>query len=125
MHKVADKKAFSYVAAAYEPVFEEAKLFPGATFVWKTTTVAKTHLAEQVGGAKHGHVQAHWQLTWHRLLTGMAHHHGWHILDAHSVTANALSAGIVGFWDKLHYYAFMYEQLNDVLINGVCEIDTR
>lgn len=101
---------FAQIAAAYEPVFEQARETVGPLFVWRTTTVMKRK--DVLGGDGH--------LTWARLLTGMAHHYGWHILDAHAVAAKALHAGIDAFFDGLHYYSFMYEQLNDVLYNGIC-----
>jgi flagellar motor protein MotB len=101
------------VAAVYEPLLANAKAAAGngrAQFIWKSTTASF-----------HGQSNALPVIyDWHSLLTSMARHYRWNVMDAFGVTRSMMTSGMYGFWDALHYHAFVYDQLNDVLLNGLC-----
>jgi hypothetical protein len=59
-------------------------------------------------------------LTYHDLLTALAHQHGWDVLDAFAVTRSLYVDKVQGMWDALHFLPFVYDQLNDLLLNGLC-----
>lgn len=134
-HWLATAKADNYseFAGKFEPIFTDYKSFvprlatssaghiPRSRLVWKTTTAVRSQLTKDNSSlANSNHERNHWRVAWPRLLTAMAYHHGWSIFDAHYITSEAAQEGINGFWDGLHYHAFMYDQLNDVLLNGLC-----
>ncbi|KAF6252430.1 hypothetical protein COO60DRAFT_1463689 [Scenedesmus sp. NREL 46B-D3] len=117
-HKGMTSPSNSYhaVAAAYEPLFVKAaaKAAAGrgkAQIIWKSTTAISVPRALKEMLA----VQ-----DWHHLLTSMARHYKWSVMDAFDVTSSLAQTGVDGFWDRLHFHAFVYDQLNDVLLNGLC-----
>jgi hypothetical protein len=104
------------VAAVYEPLFATAAATAAAgrgkaQIIWKSTTsFGNPRLAKEPPA----------QYDWHSLLTSMARHYRWTVMDAFGVTLSMTTSGVYGFWDALHYHAFVYDQLNDVLLNGLC-----
>ena len=46
----------------------------------------------------------------------------WGILDVRALTISALKQGLVFYsFDEVHFYAIMYEQSNDLLLNILCD----
>lgn len=54
------------------------------------------------------------------MLNSMARFHSWDFYDGHAVTRAMMRTGLDGNWDNLHFLPFVYDQLNDVLLNGIC-----
>lgn len=77
--------------------------------IWKTTT----HRDDEASYAQSGR-------GWMYSLDGLARFWRWHILDAFSMTQRMSNLGIASMWDRLHFEPFVYDQLNDVLLNGIC-----
>jgi hypothetical protein len=110
---------YTDAAAAYEPIFAAARDARRSgnkrtRFVWRTTTHARKPTV--VGPDSF----SNWNPLWHRMLTGLARFHKWEVYDGHAVSRAMLRAGLDGHWDNLHFLPFVYDQLNDVLLNGVC-----
>lgn len=44
----------------------------------------------------------------------------WDIMDARIITQAAKNQGLNLYWDQMHFLPFVYEELNDVLLNMLC-----
>lgn len=98
--------------AVYQHVFNapdvlQQRLNGKLQLIWKTTTA-------RADEATYMH------RPWMHLLDGLAKFYGWDIMDAFGVTESMLESGVNSWWDALHFEAFVYDQLNDVLLNGIC-----
>lgn len=128
-HRGISQPANSYqaVAAVYKPVLQElaakAKASNGSLkFVWKTVTATHSDIPAGLNDINPMAAEARpgFTLDWNQLLASIAKYHGWDVMDAFPVTKRLVAAGVTGFWDGLHYLPFVYDQLNDVLLNGLC-----
>lgn len=98
--------------AVYQHVFNapdilQRRLTGQLQLVWKTTTARADE-------------NSYMHRPWMYLLDGMAKFYGWDTMDAFGVTQPMLKLGMNSWWDALHFEAFVYDQLNDVLLNGIC-----
>jgi len=118
MHHGLKDKLHNYTdaAAAYEPIFAAATddSRKKTQFIWRTTTHARQP------PMIHLHSMSNWNPVWHRMVNSMARLHRWEFYDGHAVTRSMMRSGLDGHWDNLHFLPFVYDQLNDVLLNGIC-----
>jgi hypothetical protein len=107
---------YTAAAALYEPVFAAATdaARKSTKFIWRTTTHARSPPFAPA------HSSSNWNPVWHRMVNSMARYHRWEMYDGHAVTRAMMRAGLDGNWDNLHFLPFVYDQLNDVLLNGIC-----
>jgi hypothetical protein len=47
----------------------------------------------------------------------------WEVLDAYELTAAAARQGLDLYEDFVHFVPLVYEQINDVLLNALCDAD--
>jgi hypothetical protein len=116
-HGMKDKFSnYTSAAAAYEPIFAASTddTRKKTRFVWRTTTHARTPPFVPT------HSLSNWNPIWHRMVNNMARLHRWEYHDGHAVTRSMMRAKLDGNWDNLHFLPFVYDQLNDVLLNGLC-----
>lgn len=110
--KVPVQADLAVLVAAYEPVFQLGRelMHDGRMqVVWRTHTATSTHGRMRQAEA----------------LTAMAKWHGWPVLDAFAPTQPALTQNLniwIGGNDFVHLLPFVYEQINDVLLNQLCRL---
>ncbi|KAL3156426.1 hypothetical protein ABBQ38_000735 [Trebouxia sp. C0009 RCD-2024] len=82
---------------------------PHTRLIWKTITVSAQNEAEpdmenlNEAGSK-----------------AFATDGNWDIMDARIITQAAKNQGLNLYWDQMHFLPFVYEELNDVLLNMLC-----
>lgn len=95
------------IANAYEPLLRTPPLDrQRVKHVWKTTT------ASNPADGKAQHMS--------KLMATLARYHNWSIFDAGQMTDALLNAQLQAWWDRVHFWPFVYEQLNDALLNVLC-----
>lgn len=109
-------KNYTDTSAAYEPIFATSTdaTRKKTRFVWRSTTHARKP------PMVHLHAMNNWNPIWHRMVNSMARFHRWEMYDGHAVTRSMMRSGLDGHWDNLHFLPFVYDQLNDVMLNGLC-----
>jgi hypothetical protein len=112
--KMPPAHTYAAVAALYEPMFKDIAMLPknnsGVQYIWKSTTAMATESAPR----------SPWALSYHDLLIDLAYQQGWNVADAFGVTHSLNVAKLRGLWDNVHFMPFVYDQLNNVLLNGLC-----
>jgi hypothetical protein len=58
-------------------------------------------------------------------LEALAARPEWEVLDAFELTAAAASQGLNLYEDHVHFVPLVYEQINDALLNALCDADGR
>jgi len=107
--------AAMYQAFFNAPSIQQRRAAGKLSLIWKTTTA---HAAEALPGPDRG---IQWPARpWMWMLDSMAGSFGWDVLDAYAVTRATGRTGVQGYWDQWHFQPFVYDQLNDVLLNGLC-----